>query len=702
MDDVQLPQGFLAAGGLAGVKAAGKDLGILVAEAPAVWAAVTTRNRACAPSISRTERLRTTRADDTMRAVIVVSGNANVLNGPAGAEDDERLATHLASALGVASDSVLTASTGGLGNRMPMDKIEQAIPKVLEGLSRSAKAFAGSIVTTDRYEKVASKDIFLRGCRIRIVGIAKGAGMIAPNMATMLGFVATDASISKKALDRALRQAVDGSFNRLTVDEDMSTNDMVLALASGAAPHPTLEEHDADLEVFTRGLSEVLLQLAKAIARDGEGANHLLEVCTRGYEDRGVLGALGRSVASSMLVKAGLFGQDPTITGRIVAALGAKSAGLDFPLNLATLKVAIQGVTTFSDSRIQAFDQQALRLKMAEADIRVDVDVGVSDSGDAMVSVLGCDLSYEYVKINADYRGSTGGALRAQVSERLAELSPNQKKGLLIEALRYIDLFRGARAVIKLGGSTMVDPELERLFAEDVLLLKSVGLLPIVVHGGGPEISRTLEQLGQTSRFVDGLRVTDEASMHVVEMVLTGSVNQRLVAALNKTGSRAVGLSGKDGGLIRAKPLKSPHGLGQVGEIESLDVRLIDLLEQDGYVPVVSPVGLGPGGHAFNINADVVAAELAHALGAKKLIFLSDVPGLLEGEAVVSDLTSEQLKARLDRGAIGGGMKPKLESSLRALSLGVESVHLVDGRVPHNIVAELFTDKGVGTLIRRS
>ena len=248
----------------------------------------------------------------------------------------------------------------------------------------------------------------------------------------------------------------------------------------------------------------------------------------------------------------------------------------------------------------------------------------------------------------------------------------------------------------------MVEPELERQFAESVLLLRNVGLLPIVVHGGGPEISRTLKALGRTAEFVDGLRVTDLDSMHVVEMVLSGSVNQRLVAALNRDGARAVGLSGKDGGLIRARKLRSDRDLGQVGEVDRVDPSLIDLLEARGYVPVVSPVGLGDDGLAFNINADVVAARLASALGAAKLIYLSDVPGLLDGTEVVSELDGDQLKARLERGDITGGMKPKLEAALDALRQGVASVHLVDGRVPHNLIAELFTDRGVGTLIRQS
>jgi acetylglutamate kinase len=339
---------------------------------------------------------------------------------------------------------------------------------------------------------------------------------------------------------------------------------------------------------------------------------------------------------------------------------------------------------------------------MAEPDIYVTLDLG---TGGAKATSWGCDLSYDYVKVNADYAAatSTNAEGSVAVNERLAELGPSIKKKLLIEALRYIDRFKGIRAVIKVGGEAMVDPRLEEQFAEDVLLLRSVGLLPIVVHGGGPEISKTLERLGHSSEFVDGLRVTDASSMPVVEMVLSGSVNQRMVAALNKSGSRAVGLSGKDGGLIRAKKWShSDRDLGRVGEVVSVNTSLIEMLEKDGYIPVVSPVGLGEQGTAYNISADVVAAELARGLRAEKLVFLSDEPGLFDAGQIISEIDSDQLKARIDRGDLGSNMRPKLDACLRALAHGVASVHLVDGRVPHNLIAELFTERGVGTLIRRA
>lgn len=401
-----------------------------------------------------------------------------------------------------------------------------------------------------------------------------------------------------------------------------------------------------------------------------------------------------------MLVKAAVFGADPYAWGRIISAAGAAASRVGAKYELATLTVDLQHERVFELGKAQDLTEKApiLRRKMAEPDVFVTLSLG---QGDASGMAWGCDLTYDYVKVNADYAAATttqDGSVA--VNERLNELGPTIKKKLLIEALRYIDRFRGIRAVIKIGGAAMIEPKLEEQFAEDVLLLQSVGLRPVVVHGGGAEISRVLGKLGVTSTFVDGLRVTDPASMNVVEMVLTGSVNQRLVAALNKGGSRAVGLSGKDGALLRAKKLVKEQDLGRVGEVVSVNAALIDMLEKDGYIPVISPVGLGEDGSSYNINADAVAAEIARGLKAEKLVYLSDVPGLLEADRVVSELDSDQLKARLERGDITGGMRPKMEAALRALAGGIGSVHLVDGRVPHNLIAELFTDHGVGTLIR--
>jgi acetylglutamate kinase len=282
--------------------------------------------------------------------------------------------------------------------------------------------------------------------------------------------------------------------------------------------------------------------------------------------------------------------------------------------------------------------------------------------------------------------------------------SLGDRRGLVVEALKYIQKFTGTRAVIKYGGAAMVKDDLKRSFALDVVLLQAAGLRPVVVHGGGHEITKTLDRLGQKSEFIDGQRVTGAVEMGVVEMVLTGKVNTEIVGLINTLGGTAMGLSGKDAHLIKAHKLPSRPGkpdLGWVGEVESINTEILDLLLGKNYMPVISPVGLGTEGASFNINADMVAAEIAIAAKAKKLIFLTDVAGILdENGQLLSELRAADLRGRLQEGrAVKGGMQVKAQAILRALAGGVEAVHVVDGREPHSVVVELFTEKGVGTLV---
>jgi acetylglutamate kinase len=279
-----------------------------------------------------------------------------------------------------------------------------------------------------------------------------------------------------------------------------------------------------------------------------------------------------------------------------------------------------------------------------------------------------------------------------------------EQRALVVEALRYIQKFAGTRAVIKYGGAAMIDPALKRSFAQDVVLLQAAGLRPVIVHGGGPEITKMLEKLGHQTQFVDGQRVTSAEDMRVVEMVLTGKVNTEIVGLINTLGGRAIGLSGKDARLLQARKQAARPGkpdLGYVGDIEAVDPAILETLLSGNYMPVVSPVGMGADGAAFNINADVAAAEIAVAAKAKKLIFLTDVPGILdEGGQRLSELKAAELAARAREGrTIKGGMAVKAAGILRALEGGVEAVHVVDGREPHSVVVELFTEKGVGSLI---
>jgi acetylglutamate kinase len=285
--------------------------------------------------------------------------------------------------------------------------------------------------------------------------------------------------------------------------------------------------------------------------------------------------------------------------------------------------------------------------------------------------------------------------------DKLGNYTPSFKRSVLVEALGYISRFRGKRCVIKFGGAAQQRAGQMRAFCDDVMLLHQVGLLPIVVHGGGAEITRALEQRGGQTAFVDGLRVTSVQDMDTVEAVLD-AINADLVMLLNQRGAHAVGLSGSDAALLRAKKLVRDDGqdLGQVGELIEVNKAFLDSLLAQSYIPVITPVGLGTDGQSYNLKGDSVAAAIAKTLGADKLIYLSDAPGIIEAGELVTDLTPSTLRAKLDAGVIDGGMAIKAASILDALGGGVQAVHLIDGRTPHNVIAELFTDRGVGTIIR--
>ncbi len=276
------------------------------------------------------------------------------------------------------------------------------------------------------------------------------------------------------------------------------------------------------------------------------------------------------------------------------------------------------------------------------------------------------------------------------------------KSRILIEALPYIRRFYGKTIVVKYGGGAMREEALKEAFAMDVVLMKYVGINPVIVHGGGPQIGELLEKLGKKSVFVEGMRVTDPETMDVVEMVL-GKTNKEIVALINRHGGRAVGLSGKDGGLIQAKKLTFSGGqdLGLVGEVERVNEGVIETLERGGFIPVIAPVGVGKGGETYNINADLVAGKVAEALGAEKLILLTDVPGVLGPDgSLLSSLSLAEAEGLLREGIAQGGMIPKIRCCLDALKGGVKKAHIIDGRIEHALILEVFTDAGVGTEIR--
>jgi acetylglutamate kinase len=673
-----VPLGFRFAGINAGIKAARKDMALVACQVPCAAAGAFTINKARAHAVDVAARALPSRG---VQAIVINSGNANALTGKEGAEDVLRLQAAVASQLGVPDAAVLSASTGVIGVRLPVGKMIEAAPNLVKALAPALEPAAEAIMTTDTRPKIARRVLFLGGKEVRVAAFAKGSGMIAPAMATMIAVITTDAVIEPKDLQSVLDDAVGASFNRITVDNDMSTNDSVFMLASGLAGNRPLT--GSELEEFSAALKFLCIELAKAIAEDGEGATKLVEIKVDGAPDEKSAKDISTAIAGSSLVKAALFGADPN-WGRVLSTVGSRAASQGFAVDPATAKVTIQGTCVYDGAPVD-HDTAALRARMREPQIAIHVKL---QNGSATAMAWGCDLSYDYVKINADYTSTISTSTDGVVTrdDRLTNYSPAFKRTLLVEALSYIAKFSGKRAVVKYGGAAMIKDALKASFARDVNLLRSAGLLPVVVHGGGPEFEKTLEKLGK------GQQDRDQSSARMVEMVMTGRINTELVTMLNSgTQNWAVGLSGKDGGMIRAR---------KDGSIVGVNAELLEMMLGKKYVPVVSPFALGEDGEGHDVGADLVAAEIAVAIGAEKLIYLTDVPGVLENNELVTEMTAADAKSRMESGRIRGGMAIKVESALRALAGGVASVHVIDGRAPHGVIAELFTDSGVGTLIR--
>jgi acetylglutamate kinase len=698
---MRIPRGFRFSGVASGLKPARRDLALVVSDVPAAAAGVFTANAASAAPV---QDARPRVPAEGMRAIVANSGNANALTGPQGLADVQVIRGTVAGALGIQKRAILTASTGVIGARLPVQKVVEAVPLLVEQLGDRADLAAEAIMTTDTRTKLSAREVVLGGKTAVVSAICKGSGMVAPQLATVMCLIATDAAVTPKLLQEALVRAVAGTFNMVSIDGDMSTNDCVLVLANGLAQNPRIAEPGPDLEVLEKALTDLCGEMARAVAADGEGATRSIEVVVAGAPSEEAARDVARAIAQSPLVKAAVFGADPN-WGRILATVGARAGSRGWPIDPFKARVSLQGVPVFGGNQPLDLDHDALKVRMREP--RVDVLVELAD-GAARAVAWGCDLSYDYVRINADYTSMIVQKPDGMVAkeEKVASYTPAFKRTLIVEALKYISAFSGQIAVLKYGGAAMVKDSLKAAFAEDVALLKRVGLKPVVVHGGALEINKTLERMGERSEFVDGLRVTDAESLPVVEMVLTGKVNQELVALLNARDAGAVGVSGKDGQLLRARKLSHESGrdLGHLGEITEVNKEFLRMLLKGGYVPVISPIALGEDGGSLSINADYVASAVAAALGARKLIYLTDVPGILEsapdGE-LVRQVTAEDLVRRMEAGSITGGMKHKARAILAALEGGVERVHVLDGRQPHSVIAELFTDRGVGTLVTR-
>jgi acetylglutamate kinase len=544
--------------------------------------------------------------------------------------------------------------------------------------------------------------------------------MVAPQLASVLAFVVTDAAINPSALQSVLQQAVDASFNNLTVDGDMSTNDCVMILANGLAENAVLDEDVEGFVEFSAAIQAICIELARSVAEDGEGATRLLEVRVDGAPDTRIARDIARAVAGSNLVKAAMFGSDPN-WGRILATVGARAGLNSFPIDPLRATVSLQGISVFFNGAPAAFDSISLRSKLRLPEVAIAIRLA---EGDAAATAWGCDLTYDYVKINADYASFTIASPEGTVTrdDRLTNYSPAFKRNLVVEALTYISKFSGKRAVIKWGGDLMNKQTLKMSFARDINLLDAVGLLPLVVHGGSREVAATLERFPPSrlsARPADSetasddsmtaIRAADSDELKLFEMVLTGKINAELVSLLNhhaiargeqEPKTKAVGVSGKDGGLLRALRTSS-EGLAHAGIVDCVNPDLLELLMSRGYIAVVSPIGLAPDGDGYPLDSNAAAAEIAIAIKAEKLIFLTEQVGIEENGELVPVMSIEQFRERIPQEQDNPSFAALCKTVLRALDGGVHAVHIVDGRVPHNLVAELFTDRGVGTLIQR-
>ena len=675
------------------------------------------------------------------RAIVVNAGNGNAFTGAAGTAAARFTAETAAGLLGVDPGEVLLASTGVMGEPLPTGPLGEALPGLVSGLADAAPASwleaANAIRTTDTFPKGAWAPV--AGTDSVVAGIAKGSGMISPDMATMLAFVFTDLAVPAPVLQEALSRSVRASFNRITVDSDTSTNDTVLLAATGAsgvkvagettsagAWNSGVEPDAGDGDpgpwaAFQTALDAVTLDLAHQIVRDGEGAAKFMAVTVTGAADDEAAAAIARAIADSPLVKTAVGAAD---ANWLLIGMAAGKSGQPVDQNRLAVWIGDEQCAEAGATRPGYDEAQAARhLQGSEIDIRVDVGIGIGSA-----TVWTCDLTREFIDLNVRYRqrqqspdqrqatagaepagsvgqqrADAGGQHPAPVAAGSADrgFEPDRRARALVEALPYIQRFRDSVVVVKLGGHAMTDPALTSSFGQDVMLLRSVGLRPVVVHGGGPQIGEHLARLGLVSEFRDGLRVTDADTLEVVRMVLVGKVGRDIVAAINLHGAGAVGLSGEDGRLVTAVP-RDP-ALGFVGDVAQVDPTVIERLLNENMIPVVSSIGADAAGQAYNINADTMAAALAGALRAEKVVYLTDVAGLLadvdDPGSILARVTAAEMEALIGAGTVSGGMVPKARACVDAIRAGCGSAHLLDGRIPHAVLLELFTDAGIGTMV---
>ncbi len=618
-----VPAGFRFAGTRCGIKHARPDLGMLLCDTPAVAAGCFTQNKVRAACVTRNAALLPA---DNVRALVVNSGNANAMTGALGEQNNTRMAVSASHVLGVEPDQVLTGSTGIIGVPLPIELVEEAFAPLAKATEIDPRPFAKAIVTTDTHTKVAHTKVTLPGHEqpIRLLGVAKGSGMIHPNMATTFGFVVTDAAISPSRLQALLRATVDETFNAITVDGDTSTNDMVLALASGASGVHV--EGEAAQQAFAGALDGVLRALAKQVARDGEGATRLLEVEVTGAPSAAAARALARGVCRSNLVKCSAFAGQPE-WGRVGMAIGQIAAELDLDVGPDAISISAQGTLLYDGSGPKlGHNTAALRSGLQQTEVRWTIDLG---AGDGRSIAYGCDMSYDYVRINADESKQIEVSRAGGVSRNLtlAAYSPRLKHQLLCEGLAYVRRFTGLRAMVYLPRNEHLGDPVASL-ARDLELCLDAGLKPLAV-------------------------VPDQ---NAVEMI---------TEHMRKTGHFAASVA------------PDPVNIGNL-----LDRGHLCLLTRSAPAP------------------DAIV-DLALKLGIQKLIALGVDAGLKDKHGLVQRLSPDTLLAGLERGRFDCNDPDLLVLARHAAMRGVPALHIVDARVPHAVVGELFTDEGIGTLITR-
>ena len=700
------PKGFSAAGVHCGIRHnhSKLDLALIKADVRCAGAGCYTTNKVYgAPITVDREHLK----DGYAQAILVNSGNANTCaaNGVALAEECCAL---VGEALNIPAEDVLPASTGVIGQPMVIDPFARGIPAAAAKLAATAQGStdaATAIMTTDTHKKEYAIQFELGGKTCTVGAIGKGSGMIAPNMATMLAFYTTDAAVSPVLLEKALKTVVPGTYNQMSVDLDTSTNDTLIIMASGLAGNPEICEENADYDAFVAALTAIAEHMCAEHAGDGEGATHLITCEVTRAPDLKTARAVSRSVVCSNLFKAAVFGRDAN-WGRILCAIGYTPGDFSIDKVCVWLSSAAGEVYVCENAAYHPYSEDEAAKVLAEHDILVKVDMG---TGDASAKAWGCDLTYDYVKINGDYRPSQSptvtalpkGEPRMLTARSNGEYMKNEEMALLFsEATPYIQKYHGKTMVIKYGGNAMINETLKNAVMNDLVTLTLLGVRVVLVHGGGPAINEMLKKVGVESHFNNGLRVTDDATMEIVQQVLAGKVNKDLVAKLR---GRGVGLCGMDGQMLRCTELDP--ALGHVGEIIHVDPTLISTLLDGGYIPVIATVGMDDLGQAYNVNADTAAAQIAIALKAEKLVSMTDIAGLLRDKddetTLIPEVEVSEIEGYKAAGIIAGGMIPKIGGMADAIYQGVHEAVIIDGRVPHSILLELFSNRGSGTRFYR-